>query len=89
MRVKDMPASVTDSLDSLDAAMDAIGHDRLEQGCFRKCAETTRANTWGHESFQVQKASVDTKSLRPCCVTRDGRERAPWAGARVCAKLCL
>ena len=46
MRVKDMPASVTDSLDSLDAAMDAIGRDRLEQGCFRKCAETTRANTW-------------------------------------------
>ena len=57
---------------SLDAATDAMGHDRLEQGCFRKCAETTRANTWGHESFQVQKASVDTKSLRPCRVTRDG-----------------
>lgn len=35
---------------------------------------STRQHTWGHESFQVQKASVDTKSLWACRVTRESSE---------------
>lgn len=60
---------------------DAFGHDRLVQGGHQALRGKTHANTWGHESFQVQKASVDTKSLQAYRVTREGSEGS-------CASMC-